>query len=127
MAETQLIDWRGGQQVLNSKKIVLCDHYGPASYVQVTTGSPPTNGDSISAKACGLNSIEAVFCQGDSTGLYTLVAFSAKVTTTGMMIGTGADATVKCAWYTLTPGGLVETAASTNLSAIAVRIMVIGN
>ncbi len=126
MAETQLIDWRGGSQVLNSKKIVLADHYGPASYVQVTPGTPPTNGDGISAAALGLNSIEAVVCMGNSTGAYVLVAFPQQVTTAGQLIGTGADKTVKCAWYTLTAGGLVETAASTNLSAVSCRILAIG-
>jgi hypothetical protein len=127
MAETQLIDWRGGQQTLNSKKIALCDHYGPASYTQITPGTPPTGGDTISAKACGLNSIEQVICAGDSTGTYTLIAFPQKVTTAGPMGGTGADASVQCKWVTLTAGGLVETAGSTNLSAVSVRIMVIGN
>jgi len=127
MAEIQLIDWRGGQQVLNSKKIALCDHYGPTSYTQVTAATPPTGGDTISAKACGLNSIEAVICMGDAGGLYSGVAFPQAVTKTGALIGTGADTSVVLKWLTLTAGGLVETAASTNLSAVSMRILAIGN
>ncbi len=93
----------------------------------MSAATPPTGGDTISAKALGLNSIEAVICLGDAGGLYSGVCFPQAVTTSGPLIGSGADSSVVLKWLTLTAGGLVETAGSTNLSAVSMRVLAIGN
>src|SRR5512146_2087271 len=46
---------------------------GPASYTQVTPGSPPTGGQAIEAKSFGLKYLEFVESQLDSTGQYQVL------------------------------------------------------
>ncbi len=127
MAEQALLGWQGGGQVLNDKKIAILDHYGPTSYTVITPGTPPaqpTGGDSISAKACGLVQIEAVIVLGDSSGTYGGRAFCPAASRTGAPSGQGGSATsVPLQWITSATGAEVG---AVNLSAVALRIVVIG-
>lgn len=128
MAEYQLLGWKGGGQVFNDKKFVLTQHTGPTSYTAITPGAPPaapTGGDAISAKACGLNFIEAIIVMGDSAGKYSGQAFIPPVSTSGVLAGSGAASTsVPFMWTTAATGA--EVAGATNLSAAQINLLVIG-
>lgn len=95
-------------------------HAGPASYTQVTPGSPPTGGDTLQASELGLKFFDSVEVQGtDATGEYTaLPIFS----------GTNIDlqpTSVKLVWITVAGGA--EVAGATNLSAKTLRIRATGH
>jgi hypothetical protein len=56
---------------------------GPASYTQITTGSPPTGGLQVTAAQMGMTSIEFMECSVDGTGTYkALVIFPNNFTLT---------------------------------------------
>jgi hypothetical protein len=95
----------------------IVDHKGPASYATLVTGSPPTGGDSLTAKECGLNYITAVSAQLSDDGQYLVDASS--------MVGGGGESTsVVLIWTTANTGAQVSNA--TNLSARTIRLMVYG-
>jgi hypothetical protein len=124
MAELQLLGYRGGQQVLNDRRIVLTQHTGPASYTQITPGTPPaapTGGDTINAKDCGLEFIEGIMVCGDSSGTYSGHAFQPAVSLNG--VGAAAK-TVPLMWTVAATGAQV--AGATNLSAVQLEILVFG-
>lgn len=117
----------GYETPMGAKKLVIFDHFGPASYTQsnsASTGPVTSGGDVINAADLnegGFDSFEADMT--DSTGqLYAYV----------QLIGGGngnAVKSVRLIWYsrvTATVGGQAQTAgtqvvASTNLSTIALR------
>jgi len=99
----------------------ILDHAGPASYTQVTTGTPPTGGDPVTPATFGLTCpLEGIFMVGASTnGQYGVVA----IQTTAYSKGAG-NATWTLLWYTLATGA--QAAATTNLSAQQVRLIAFG-
>jgi hypothetical protein len=128
MAEFALSGYIAGTQTLSDRAVVVTQHTGPASYTQITPGTPPaapTGGDAISARACGLKFIEAVIVCGDSSGTYGGYAFNPPVNKTGNPSGQGAAATsVPLLWAVAATGAQV--AGATNLSAVQLTLIVIG-
>jgi hypothetical protein len=103
---------------VGAKIMSSVDHVGPASYTVVTPGATPTGGDSITATALGMKSIEAILeVSGDNTGTYSVVG-----------IRTGTDALGSPTWILqwLTTVGNVQVVGTTDLSAKHVRVSVIG-
>jgi hypothetical protein len=128
MAEYPLIGWKGGAQSFGDRKVVVTQHTGPASYTQITPGTPPaapTGGDAIGATACGLKFIEAVFVCGDSSGTYSGVAFNPACSITGQLAGNGAAATsVPLQWTVAATGAQV--AGATDLHLVQLTLIVVG-
>ena len=95
----------------------IVDHKGPASYVTVVTGAPPSGGDVLTAAECGLKYISAVSGQLSDDAQYAVEASPGA--------GGGAEATsVILEWVTVNTGAQVGNA--TNLSARTVRLIVYG-
>jgi hypothetical protein len=124
MAERVLQGWAGGGQTFGDRRVVITQHTGPASYTVITPGTAPaqpTGGDAISAKACGLSFIEAIFVAGDSSGKYSGYAFNPQPGTTGI----GAAATsVPFQWIVSATGA--EVTGTTNLSTFYLTLIVFG-
>lgn len=98
-------------------------HLGPASYTPVTTGSPPTGGDTLNADEFGLKVFDSVEVLGyDATGEYT--AFP--------IWDAGIDerpSSVKLVWFHdsgATPRTDREVTSATDLSEVSLRIRVTG-
>jgi hypothetical protein len=94
--------------------MVICDHLGPATYTQVTPGATASGGDVLTAGECGLKFIQAVHASGDDTLSY-LVVPQAQVTDAASAI---------LRWFVAATAA--EVAASANLSARHVRLVVWG-
>jgi len=117
----------GYEMPVSDKKLVVFDHYGPASYTQFSSG---TGGDIINASDLnegGFDDLEADMT--DPTGqLYAFVIPGSGAATN---VGNGnAFTSAVVVWYSrvsATVGGQSQTAgtqvaASTNLSTFALRI-----
>ena len=128
MAEYVLSGYVGGVQTLSDKKVVITQHTGPTSYTQITPGTAPaapTGGDTVSAQACGLNFIEAIFVAGDSSGKYSGYAFNPAVNKTGNPTGQGAAAkTVPFQWIVSATGA--EVAGAVDLHLFQLTLIVFG-
>lgn len=99
----------------------IIDWAGPASYTQVSTGTPPTGGQAITPSAFGLTApIEGImFVGGSSDGQYGVEPVQA----TSYNQGQG-NATWTLLWYVLHTGA--EVAGATNLSGVTVRMIAFG-
>ena len=99
----------------------IIDFAGPASYTQVTTGTPPTGGQAIAPSNFGLSAgLEGIFPVGLSTsGTYSVHALQLG----GLNQGQG-NATWALLWYTAATGAQV--AGAVNLSAETVRLIGFG-
>lgn len=96
----------------------LATHLGPASYTQVTPGSPPTGGDTLYAAEFGLKFFDSVEVQGlDDTGTY-----GAHAVWPGNI--SGQPTSVKLFWFTAAGGA--EVGGATDLSAKSLRIRATG-
>lgn len=116
MADTKMVD--GINIGLGNRQIGLITHVGPASYTQVTPGTPPTGGDSVQASAFGLKFLEAVIALGlDNTGTY-------EVNGIVQSQGGGGATSALLLWNTANTGAQVSGA--TNLSASTVALLGIG-
>lgn len=114
----------GYEMPLGDKLLTHFDHTGPASYVQVVTGTTPTGGDQINALDLGRGGFDNCDVMMDTTGqFYALV-----IPLNG---GNGnAIPSVILKWFsavTATVGGKSQTAGSevaagTNLSTFSLRI-----
>ena len=115
MAITKLPDYPipGG---IGSRIVSVFEFTGPASYTQVTNGTPPTGGQSLPANGFGMKFIEWMECGLSNNGQFTV-----EVTYAGP---TGAVANVIARWIVSATGA--EVAATTNLSTFRVRALVIG-
>jgi hypothetical protein len=91
---------------------------GPASYTQVTPGSPPTGGQALLATNFGMKWIDYAFSGVSDDGQYEVVLTPTTNTTTGQV-------TWIAIWKVAHTGA--EAAGATNLSARTVRIFLIGN
>ncbi len=107
----------GFPQSTGAKRESVIEWAGPASYTQVTPGSPPTGGQAIEARDFGLKYLEHVSAQLDNTGAYTALftptASGARGVTAGILI-----------W--IVAAGGAEVSAETNLSAKKVNLRAIG-
>jgi hypothetical protein len=105
------------------KYLSIIDHQGPASYTQVTTGTPPSGGDQISAQMFGLKWLDAVWVEGaDATGAYLVVPVDlANLNHTFAILR----------WFALsttTPGvGAEVSGNSTALASLHIRVCAIGH
>jgi hypothetical protein len=101
--------------------VSVVDHLGPASYVVLTNGTPPTGGDSITAAEAGLKALSAVFAVGLSdNGQYMALVSPG--------IGGKAEPTSFFISYFVRAGGAawIEVAGAVNLSARTFRFFCIG-
>ncbi len=105
-------------QSFGSKRAQIALLTGPASYTQVTTGSPPTGGQSLAATNFGLKYIDYAFSGVSDDGQYEVVLTPTVSITTG-------QATWIAIWKVAHTGA--EAAGATNLSARTVRVFLIGN
>jgi hypothetical protein len=101
--------------------VSIVDHLGPASYVVLTNGTPPTGGDSISAAEAGMKFLSAVL----PVGLSDNGQFVALVTPG---VGGKAEPPSFFISYFVRAGGAawVEVTAATNLSGRTFRFFCIG-
>lgn len=91
---------------------------GPASYTQVTNGTPATGGQLVTAADFGLVSIESVFSQGMSdNGQYAVQAIHSPNPAYG-------TPSVRLRWLTAATGA--EVAGAVNLSGRTVRLAAVG-
>lgn len=101
-----------------NKPQVVVNITGPASYVQVVTGSPPSGGQTVNATDMGLKSIESV---GDISlsddGQY--ICFP-------LFISNPSRPTTSFRLMWITAAGGAEAGGGTNLSARSVRMRVTG-
>lgn len=89
---------------------------GPASYTQVSTGSPPTGGQSIPASAFGLKFLDAIIMISlDKTGTNGVEP---------IIVNPGGSTSAILLWFVAHTGA--EAAGSANLSAISVVLLGIG-
>ncbi|HEV8525220.1 MAG TPA: hypothetical protein VGQ71_12025 [Terriglobales bacterium] len=93
----------------------VVDVEGPASYVQVVPGNPPTGGQLITASDCGLQSFDWVNAKGASQAFNAVVVIPAIV---------GNPTIIRLMWITAATGSQVAPGA--NLSGRFVRLLAIG-
>lgn len=93
------------------------DHVGPASYIQVTAGTPPTGGDPLTAAEFGLKSLTMVFAAMSDNG-----QFLAIVTPT---VGAKGEPVSWTIMY-LTAATGAQVAGATNLSGRTFRFFALG-
>jgi hypothetical protein len=105
-------------QSFGSKRVQIALVTGPASYTQVTTGSPPTGGQKLNASDYGLKWIDMAIPMASDDGQYELSITPATNVAT-------APGSVIAVWKVAHTGA--EVAGSTNLSARTVRVFLIGN
>lgn len=105
-------------QSFGSKRAQIALLTGPASYTQVTTGSPPTGGQKLNATDFGLKWIDYAFTGVSDDGQYEVVLTPA--TSSNLSPGTWI-----AIWKVAHTGA--EVAGATNLSARTVRVFLIGN
>lgn len=96
----------------------ITDITGPASYTQVTTGTPPTGGQLVTAADFGLQSIDWVGVMASDNGQYSVAAIPAPFNLGNPL------ASVALQWSVAATGAQV--AAAVNLSARTVRLLAIG-
>ncbi len=98
----------------------VADIVGPASYTQVSNGSPPTGGQAVSISALGLP-VSVIWAQtmGSDDGQYDcIVLLSPFNSLAGSLTG------LILKWVTAATGA--EVGGGVNLSARTVRVMAIG-
>jgi hypothetical protein len=121
MATTVTINYRGAVPPGDLKEY-LGDLYGPSDYTQLSVAVPLTGGQALEPSLFGLKSIIGldVLANGtDGTGIYTLDVYLVPQTAQGRDA-----ASLIARWVVASTGAQVE--ARTDLSAIAVRVRVIG-
>lgn len=103
---------------------VVADIQGPASYTQVTIGTPPTGGLTVLATDMGLKEIHAVEIMGSDNGQFDAVTY--------MNNGAGSVGNppkrgctqFQMQWFAA--AGRAEVAGATNLSGRTIRVAVSG-
>lgn len=114
MAATKLPD--GINLGFGNRLAGLITWTGPASYSQISTGSPPTGGQSIPATAFGLKFLDGIVLLGlDNTGAYGVEA---------TVINPGKATSALLLWFVAHTGA--EVSGATNLSGSSVTLMGIG-
>lgn len=116
LKSSNLLD--GYPQPMGDRYCSCIDHKGPASYTQITPGSPPTGGDQIQASEFGLKFIDMMWGGALSDdGTYEVEGSP----------GVGGQAEPSkwfLIWITAATGAQVSGA--TNLSARSIRLFAIG-
>jgi len=101
---------------IGNRRLAVGALTGPTSYTTITTGSPPTGGQTILASQFGMKYIESVSCSVSDDGQYTAFWTPASASHNGVTSGI-------LGW---TSFGGSELGGATNLSARTVRVTVIG-
>lgn len=98
----------------------VADIAGPAAYVQVVTGTPPTGGQAVGIAALGLSvSVITAYALGSDDGTYRIdVLMNPFVPKRGSTTG------IILRWIVISTG--LEVAANVNLSARTVRVHAVG-
>lgn len=104
--------------VPGNKPISITDQLGPASYTVITTGSPPTGGQTINASAFGLQFLENVWAMGSDDGQYVINVFM------NPLYKNQPSTSVLLQWIVAATGA--EVTGTTDLSGRTVRLMAIG-
>ena len=94
----------------------ITDIHGPTSYTTVTSGTPPSGGQRITAADFGMGSFDFVVAMASNNG-----AMSVTVIPEGFALG-GSFEAVLLKWMTASG----EVATGTNISSSTVRLMAIG-
>jgi hypothetical protein len=110
----------------------IIDVTGPASYTEVTPGSPgppvvaPTGGQEIWAQDFGLQAFDFVVAMGSNDGQYAgvIVPVGGTVTAPGEFTPGGDFESLLLMWMDLSTG--LEATAATDLSASFLRLLAIG-
>lgn len=105
-------------QSWGSKRSQIALVVGPASYTQVTTGTPPTGGQKINASDYGLKWIDFAQAMVSDDGQYEVVFTPATAIA-------GAQASVIAVWKIAHTGA--EVSGATNLSGRTIRVLLVGN
>ena len=105
-------------QSWGNKRVQVALVTGPASYTQVTTGSPPTGGQTIKASDYGLKFIDAAVPMISDDGQYQMKLTPADSTTQQ-------HSSLIALWQVAHTGA--EVAGTTNLSGRTIRVLLIGN
>lgn len=105
-------------QSWGSKRVQVALVTGPASYTQVTTGTPPTGGQTIKASDYGLKWIDFAQTMVSDDGQYQVVLTPATALA-------GAQSSVIAVWKVAHTGA--EVSAAVNLSGRTVRVLLVGN
>ena len=92
----------------------LVDVEGPASYVPITTGNPPTGGQPVTASDCGLREFDWVQSMGASSAFNAVVAIPLP----------GNLGLIRVMWITAATGAQVAPGA--NLAGRFARLLAIG-
>ena len=106
-------------QSFGSKRAQIAFLTGPASYTQVTTGSPPTGGQKLLATDFGLKYIAQAFGGVSDDGQYEVVLTPAQAASSPD------PASWIAIWKVAHTGA--EASGATNLASRTVRIFLIGN
>jgi hypothetical protein len=114
----------GYPQAWGAQFVSIIDHLGPASYTQLTNGTPPTGGDTIGPQEAGMRDIQAVIPVGLSdNGQYVALVTSGL---SGRAEASG-NATFFISYFVRAGGASwVEVSGATNLSGRTFRFLVIG-
>lgn len=96
----------------------IVDMTGPASYTQVTTGTPATGGQAVTAADFGMQSLDWIGAIGSDNGQYAVTVIPAP-------FNVGAPFNSALLQWSLAATG-AQAAAAANLSARTVRLLAIG-
>jgi hypothetical protein len=95
-------------QTIGDKRVSVVDKFGPASYDNGV-------GETLSTRLFGFQNLEAILGGVDSTGVYYAAVYKTP----------GEQGTWVIQWYTLS--GMTEVVATTDLAAVVVQLVAIGN
>jgi len=117
-------------QPFGNKRVSVWYHTGPASYVQLGVGTPPTGGDPVTDIEAGLRYFDFIFDAISDNGQYRIEAVpSAGNPSQTQGAGQGGtqgaqQRTWKLRWEVIATGA--EVAGAVNLSGRTVRLMAVG-
>lgn len=103
-----------GEPTGGTRRRSVLQHFGPASYTQMTTG-PVAGGDILKASAFGLTTLETVKCDAAQDGVHAVAAVTISAE----------PSQVTLAWFT-TLARSAQVGGATNLSAVSVMIEATG-
>lgn len=113
----------GYPQAWGAQYVSVVDHAGPASYTQLTNGTPPTGGDTIAPAEAGMKVLQAVFGGLSDNGQY-LALVTPGIAGRGEVSG---SLTFFISYFVRAGGASwVEVTGATNLSARTFRLLCIG-
>jgi hypothetical protein len=108
-----------------AKRVAVFPHAGPASYTQVTVGSPSlspaSGGDEVEAASCGMKTFDVVIGGVTDDGLYRVAAIPQSLSSNP----NGAPQEAYTLMWTVISTG-AEVAGAVDLSDSVVRLLAVG-